>query len=170
MSVEYDKYLEQHRGNVANGWEWLKENIPEVSVYIDECDNMIKYEHDDSKNYIAEYRAYDDYFYGKNRSFTVVQNFNYAWLHHIHSNPHHWQHWVLINDDPNEGEVVLEMPRKYAIEMICDWWAFSWAKDNLHEIFKWYNEHKDYIKLHPRTRAFVEDLLDRIGERLEDEL
>ena len=74
------------------------------------------------------------------------------------------------NDDPNEGEVVLEMPRKYTIEMICDWWAFSWARGNLHEIFQWYNERKEYIKLHPRTRAFVEDILDRIGERLEDGL
>ena len=170
MSVEYDNYLEQHRGNVAKGWEWLKENIPEVGVYIDECDQLISYYHDASKNDVVEYRAYDDYFYGKNRSFTVVQNFNYAWLHHIHNNPHHWQHWILVHDDPDEPETILEMPRKYAIEMICDWWAFSWAKDNLHEIFKWYNEHKDYIKLHPRTRAFVEDLLDRIGERLEDEL
>ena len=170
MSVEYDNYLLQHRGNVTKGWEWLKENIPEVGVYIDECDNLIKYNHDSSKDTPHEYKAYDDYFYGKNRSFGVVQAFNYAWLHHIHNNPHHWQHWVLIHDDPDEPETILEMPRKYALEMICDWWAFSWNSGNLHEIFKWYNEHKDYIKLHPRTRAFVEDMLDRIGERLEDEL
>lgn len=170
MSVEYDNYLAQHRENVAKGWEWIKENIPSMSVYIDDCDSLIKYNHDASKNEPCEYKAYDDYFYGKNRSFSVVQDFNYAWLHHIHNNPHHWQHWVLIHDDPDEAETILEMPHKYAIEMICDWWAFSWAKNNLHEVFKWYAEHKEYIKLHPRTRAFVEDLLDRIGERLEDEL
>ena len=70
-------------------------------------------------------------------------------------NPHHWQHWVLINDDPGEGEVLLEMPYNYIIEMICDWWAFSWEKGNLSEIFSWYDEHKDYIKLHPNTRETV---------------
>ena len=80
MSVEYDNYLDQHRGNVKKAWEWLKENIPEVEVYIDDCDSLISYDHDYSKNDICEYKAYDDYFYGKNRSFGVVQAFNYAWL------------------------------------------------------------------------------------------
>lgn len=41
-------------------------------------------------------------------SYEVVENFNRAWLLHIHRNPHHWQHWVLINDDPELGETVLE--------------------------------------------------------------
>lgn len=170
MSIEYDNYLNEHRNNVKKSWEWIKENIPELAVYASECDELVNYGHDASKNDAFEYDAYDAYFYGNNKSFNVIQNFKHAWLQHIHNNPHHWQHWILINDDPNEGEVILEMPREYAIEMVCDWWAFSWAKDNLHEIFKWYHEHKDYIKLHPRTRAFVEDILERIGERLEGEI
>ncbi len=28
--------------------------------------------------------------------------FNTAWLKHIHRNPHHWQHWVLFEDNPSE--------------------------------------------------------------------
>ena len=54
-------------------------------------------------------------------------------------------------------------------EMICDWWAFSWAKGNLHEIFKWYDEHKKYMKLHTNTRKKVEDILGRIKEKLDEE-
>ena len=59
--------------------------------------------------------------------------------------PHHWQYWVLINDNPEEGEVLIEMPYNYILEMICDWWAFSWAKGNLNEIFPWYEERKRII-------------------------
>ncbi len=56
----------------------------------------------------------------------------------------------------------------YMAEMVCDWWAFSWAKEDLLEIFKWYDEHKDYMKLHPNTRKNVEEILDRIKEKLEE--
>lgn len=124
-------------------------------------------EHDASKSKPDEYEAYDAYFYGGNRSYAVVQAFQRAWLLHIHRNPHHWQHWVLINDDPGEGEVLLEMPYNYIIEMICDWWAFSWAEGNLSEIFSWYDEHKDYIKLNPKTRETVEDILWELGDGLD---
>lgn len=98
----------------------------------------------------------------------MVQDFNKAWLAHIHRNPHHWQHWVLINDDPKLGEIVLDMPYEYIIEMICDWWAFSWSSGNLYEIFNWYNEHEEYMKLSEKTRKTVEDILDKIKKKLDD--
>ena len=85
---------------------------------------------------------------------------------HIHENPHHWQHWVLNNDEPEEGEVILEMDYIYIIEMICDWWAFSWQKGDLSEIFSWYDKHQKYIKLAPNTRKTVEDILWALRGRL----
>lgn len=167
MSREYDNYIKQHKENVMKGFEWIEENLPEILIFLDPVfiKNVIA-KHDESKYDTEEYSAYDIYFYRNNRSYKVVQDFNRAWLHHIHNNPHHWQHWVLINDDPNEGEKYIEMPYEYIIEMICDWWAFSWDRDNLYEIFDWYNDHKDYIKLHNNTRKTVEDILDRIKQRL----
>ena len=60
------------------------------------------------------------------------------------------------------------MPYKYIIEMICDWWAFSWNKGNLYEIFDWYNERKDYIKLHERSRKTVEKILGMIKAKLDE--
>ena len=97
----------------------------------------------------------------------MVQNFKVAWLNHIHRNPHHWQYWILVNDDSNEGEILLEIPYHYIIEMICDWWAFSWEKGNLSEVFDWYNQHKDYMKLGSKTRYTVEDILSKIKKKLE---
>lgn len=167
MSLQYDNYLEQHRENVAKGFRWLEENIPGVIVNKPNAEWNVVYNHDASKNEPDEYEAYDAYFYGNNKSYAVMQAFNEAWLKHIHRNPHHWQHWVLINDDPKNGEIILEMPYEYIIEMICDWWAFSWNKGNLYEIFNWYNEHKDYMKLAPLTRKTVEKILDEIRTKLD---
>lgn len=168
MSIQYDNYLTNHKNNVYRGYEWIRNNIPDILKPDVAYEYQLMYNHDTSKSSDQEYHAYDAYFYGRNRSYQVVQDFNRAWLHHIHHNPHHWQHWVLINDNPNEGEIILDMPHLYIIEMICDWWAFSWAKDNLYEIFNWYDEHKDYMKLSDRTRKTVEDILNKIKSKLDE--
>ena len=166
MSVQYDNYLTEHKENVAKGFRWLQENIPEVIE--DGLEWQICFNHDASKTDPEEYDAYDAYFYGNNRSYLVVQNFNKAWLRHIHNNPHHWQHWILINDEPKEGMVVIDMPYIYVVEMICDWWAFSWKKGDLNEIFDWYEDRKDYMKLSANTRRSVEYILGKMKDKLEE--
>ena len=167
MSISYDQYLDQHRKNVLKGFDWLVDNLPDFFNGVDThaiATQILR--HDSSKTSPEEYGAYKEYFYGGNRSFRVVRNFQKAWLHHIHNNPHHWQHWVLINDEPDEGEVALEMPYECIIEMICDWWAFSWQKGDLSEIFSWYDKHQKYIKLASNTRRIVEDILWELRDRL----
>lgn len=166
MSSQYDNYLTEHKENVAKGFRWLQENIPEVIE--DGFEWQICFNHDASKTDPEEYDAYDAYFYGNNRSYSVVQNFKKAWLRHIHNNPHHWQHWILINDDPKEGMVVIDMPYIYVVEMICDWWSFSWKKGDLNEIFGWYEDRKDYMKLSANTRRSVEYILGRMKDKLEE--
>ena len=168
MSREYDLYLEQHKKAVADGFYWIKKNLPEliVDLYGVDYEHQIAFDHDTSKTNLDEYVPYDLYFYGGNRSYQVVQDFNYAWLKHIHRNPHHWQYWVLNNDEPTQGQIILEMPYQYILEMICDWWAFSWRSGDLTEIFTWYDNHKDYMKLGERTRVTVEDILAQIKTKL----
>lgn len=170
MSVQYDNYLEQHKGNVRKGYEWIRDNLPDLLIDIYGVDYawQIGVAHDASKSEPEEYSAYDRYFYGKNRSYQVVQDFNYAWLHHIHCNKHHWQYWILINDNPNEGEILMDMPYNYILEMICDWWAFSWNSGNLYEIFNWYEKHKDYMKLSDKTSKTVNDILGKIRAKLDE--
>ena len=168
MSIQYDNYLTNHKNNVYRGYQWISENLPDILKPDVAYEYQLMYGHDASKSSDQEYHAYDAYFYGRNRSYQVVQEFNRAWLHHIHHNPHHWQHWILINDNPNEGEIILDMPHLYIIEMICDWWAFSWAKGNLYEIFNWYDEHKDYMKLSDKTRKTVDDILAKIKTKLDE--
>ena len=169
MSQQYDRYLKQHKENVEKGFYWISENLPGLLCKDDNFfDIKMCLSHDASKTSLDEYRAYDAYFYGGNKSFKVVEDFRRAWLLHIHRNPHHWQYWVLINDEPSEGEIVLDMPYTYIIEMICDWWAFSWSKGELLEIFKWYDSHKDHMKLSDKTRSTVEWILGSIKNKLYD--
>lgn len=161
---EYAEYLKQHIGNVQKGFQWLldKHIVADESGVLKE---QIR-KHDESKEDPIEWNPYRDYFY-MNGDETA---FNFAWLHHIHYNPHHWQHWVLINDDNaigTEGKMLaMQMPKQYIIEMICDWWAFSWSKGDLNEIFNWYDKNKDCMVLHEQTRKDVEELLGIIKKHL----
>lgn len=168
MSHQYEQYLDQHKENVKKSFHWIRDNIPELIKPGYDLEHQICFAHDSSKTEQDEYGAYDAYFYGGNKSFSVVQNFNKAWLLHIHRNPHHWQYWVLINDNQEEGEILIEMPYNYILEMICDWWSFSWAKGNLNEIFPWYEARKDYIRLHNSSRLAVEGILALIKNKLEE--
>ena len=164
MSYLYDEYLHDHISGVRKGYSWLIEKgIMPMSVDLtpEDIDG-----HDKSKYGKKEYDAYDKYFYGGNKSFKVVRDFNYAWLHHIHHTEHHWQYWVLQHDD--EPEEILEMPEKYVYEMICDWWSFSWKSGDLYGIFDWYEKHKD-MKLHQNTRKLVEDILEKVKAELDKE-
>ncbi len=172
MSAQYDLYLQQHKANVCKGFQWMFWKLPDLLKDVKKWTvllNNIEFDHDNSKLNPDEYEAYDDYFYGGNRSHKVVEEFNKAWLHHIHHNPHHWQYWVIINDDPGEGMTLLDIPFEYIIEMICDWWSFSWQKGNLFEIFDWYDKHREYMKLSPKTRNTVESILKAIKEKLLEE-
>lgn len=165
MSNQYDAYLTKHKDGVSKAFEWINSNMHEF-IYPNETKlrNQIA-THDESKFSSEEYYAYDAYFYGINKTFMVVENFNKAWLHHIHNNPHHWQHWVLLQD---EGTVVcVDMPMNYIVEMICDWWSFSWTDGNLFEIFDWYEDNKKNMDLSDVTRTVVEDMLNQMHEILE---
>ena len=135
----YNEYLRGHIGNTEKAFNWLIENLPELfsEFDVDYLGAQVSM-HDISKYSDYEYDAYCEYFYGDSKTGEVKENFDYAWLHHIHHNPHHWQYWLLQED---EGTLkALEMPKEYVLEMISDWWSFSWKANDLYEIFNWYND------------------------------
>lgn len=169
MSKEYDEYLYEHIEHVTNAYDWLRHHLPEVAAPYGGLSTFLYLgHHDESKYSREEYIPYDEYFYGDKNVQGVREAFNYAWLHHIHNNPHHWQYWVLINDDPEEGTVALDIPYQYVIEMICDWWSFSWKTGNLYEIFDYYDTHKKHMILSKNTRELVEEILGKIKVKLDE--
>lgn len=164
MSVQYDEYLKKHIHNVEVALEWILECLPEITAGFD-ADYLghIISSHDKSKWGPEEYDAYDKKFYSEE---DVTDEFDRAWLHHQKHNPHHWQYWVLPKDD---GSIkAIEMPEEAVIEMFCDHWSFSWEKGNLYEIFDWYEENRDKMQLHDKTRKFYEYILERLKDRLDE--
>mgnify|MGYP007069858149 CR=1 FL=1 len=184
MSLQYDAYLKEHIDNVYNGYLWILGHIePEKldkllpGIKWDSLMMQIK-SHDWSKRTEEEYGAYDAYFYGTGsgpagKAPEVQRAFDRAWLHHIHNNLHHWQHWVLIDDegDNSNGDKYkpLDIPNECIIEMICDWWSFSWKKGDLREIFNWWDEHLDKVIMTDSSREKVEGLLAMIREGIEQD-
>lgn len=166
MSKKYDEYIIEHKRAVTMAYDWLRKNLEGITSQDiwDKTEYLISI-HDNSKYDENEYKAYDTHFYG-NKSYQAEVDFEVAWLKHIHKNPHHWQHWVLYHDDPNKPYTYLEMPTEYMIEMICDWWSFSWRKGDLREIFNWYEEHKIQMLLNVSTREQVVLILDMIKHKL----
>lgn len=172
MSEAYDQYLNEHISSVKNGWQWMKDHLIEnldigEPINIWEIDKRVG-SHDESKTKPDEYYAYDRWFYGGNQSYADKIAFETAFLKHMHRNPHHWQYWILTHDNSGEPETEIEMPIPYVFEMICDWWSFSWRKGDLYEIFSWWDEHKDYIKLEKHTRELVEKILNGMKKTLDE--
>lgn len=165
---EYNKYLFEHKQNVINGYNWIKANLPEVLENVEnitELDIQLQ-NHDSSKFGNYEYYPYLEYFYGE-KTAEVKSKFNYAWLHHIHSNPHHWQHWVLLEDDNGNNYLALDIPYNYIIEMFCDHWSFSWKTGNLYEIENWYKQNINKIRFSKKTKEMYEFILNSVIVKLE---
>ena len=57
---------------------------------------------------------------------------------------------------------------KYIVEMVLDWWSFSWRSGRLTEIFDWYDERKENMLLSDRTRAVLEGLLYSLRKKISE--
>lgn len=87
----------------------------------------------------------------------VDEAFDRAWLHHQKWNAHHWQYWVMIKDS---GEsIALEMPERFAREMVADWSGASMAIRGYDDTLNWYAKNRKKMILHASTRSLVERLL-----------
>ena len=162
MSLEYDIMLERHKGHVKSGYLWIKRYLPEVLVAGYDYDFCIEH-HDESKRNPEEYNPTDAFLFGP-EDVNKRENYRRAQLAHRHKNPHHWEFWILHTS--STPPMILDMEYPYIIEMICDWWAFSWEEGDLFAIFDWYAEHKHNIKLSKKTKRTVEDIMARMETRL----
>ena len=128
--------------------------------------------HDWSKFRPSEFFPYAEHFYGKGKDIksgrdetgyykptdTGDRAFDFAWLLHQKRNRHHWQWWIIPDED---GETMFFIPRKYAIEMLSDWRGAGRAQGTP-DVMAWYEKNKDKMRLDPVSRQHIEgDLLYR---------
>ena len=156
--VRYDKYLKyvlKHKWYVCI--ECWKDGLYWQGII-----------HDMSKLLPSEFFPYARHFYGKEHddiakgrkdgyykpTDTGDKEFDFAWLLHQKRNRHHWQWWILPEDDG--GLKILDMPGKYIDEMICDWQGAGKAQKSTLTTSEWYNKHKDKMQLSRITQDQLE--------------
>ncbi|GAH17846.1 unnamed protein product, partial [marine sediment metagenome] len=66
--------------------------------------------------------------------------------------------WMLQEDDG--GMFCLEMTPVYVKEMLCDWKGAGKAQKSELSVKEWYENHKTKMRFHPKTRDYLEKLLD----------
>ncbi|WP_231687657.1 DUF5662 family protein [Bacillus sp. CHD6a] len=121
--------------------------------------------HDLSKFSSKEFVPYAKKFFSdRELSAEDEMKWKYAWLHHQNKNKHHAEYWVV---DP-QNKTALPMPRKYLIEMVCDWRSFS---------RKWGRKMKqseldltEKLVLHPDSKRELELIMLRKREADNNEL
>jgi len=162
--LQYLSYMLRHKWFVF--LECCKLGIPLLGII-----------HDWSKFLPSEWLPYADYFYGKGKkgikedkdeiSYYKTENtndfsFNFAWLLHQKRNKHHWQWWILQED--NGGKVVFPMPLKYRKEMLADWKGTGRAQ-GAPNTSAWYRNNRHKMLLDEQTRQWIEKALREMEEK-----
>jgi len=113
--------------------------------------------HDISKFSPKEFVPYAQKFYSGKKDEIIEMKWKYAWLNHQHKNKHHWNYWI-VNQETKEA---LPIPRKYLVEMWCDWRSFSrkWGRrvketDLTDKMIK-----SEGVILNPKSRQELEELI-----------
>lgn len=152
-----ESYLESLKLHIAY--------VQEAGKLLGVPDNQLEI-HDQSKYSEYEFPHYANQFFGVKNS----TNFAYAWNHHIHNNPHHWQHWIFSDgynpEDSNLENGAMIMPENYALEMIADWMGAEMAYGGSWDMTKWVESNYNRIKLHTQTREYVTSVLKSLGYNL----
>ena len=154
----YLKYIDEHRNYVYTAFLRFGKTIClALSLVQGEYDILRRYVsgHDNSKYGPDEFDGYRQFFYPKEGEEKNKDWFNKAWNHHYMINPHHWEYHL---EKPDEAR---EMPKLNIAEMVLDWIAMSMKFKN--SPVTWYNQNKDKIVLHKKTRNQVEQVLSALS-------
>lgn len=163
---KYRKYVETHIANVKQSFDWISSNCPEVFA---DCD--MEYlsreidEHDLSKYSEEEFYPYARYFYLDKNNPVYKKEFDKAWNHHQKTNKHHWEYWLLRDD---EKVIPLDMPAEEIAHEICDWMSFGFKNGNLLNIGSYYQMNKGKMLMSPKTRKSLEERLQMLVYKINE--
>ena len=115
--------------------------------------------HDLSKLMPTEFIQYAKYFASGKKTYI-----EYKWLDHMHRNRHHWQYWIVIDNEGND--YTLRMPDRYVKEMLCDWMAVAKEEQpkgkDIQHVVDWYKARRNVIRLHELSRRCLEVTLEKV--------
>jgi len=132
--------------------------------------------HDLSKFSWAEFRIGARYFMddqSPHNGERAEYGYSTAWLHHKGRNKHHLEYWLDYDVKGDHRIAGMRMPEKYVAEMVADRIAASkiYKKEKYTDSspLEYYMQKRDYHILHPETQALLEQLLNMLAEKGEDE-
>ena len=98
--------------------------------------------------------------------------FSKAWLHHKGRNKHHFEYWIDVSVNKEAGLVGNRRPMLFVIEMVMDRIAacrvYKGKEYTDSAPWEYYEKTRQFITIHPETRALLERLLwmlKKKGER-----
>lgn len=117
--------------------------------------------HDLSKFSLTEIRGAVKYWNDTKSSLAYEKELNgysETFLHHRGRNPHHYEYWIHSLD---EGGIPAEMPRKYVLELICDYLAAckTYGGNPRNEL-DWWIQVSPSIKMHEQTKFYIYRVFD----------
>lgn len=91
-----------------------------------------------------------------------VNGYSMGWFHHRGRNPHHYEYW---QDNFDKGGEPVLMPKKYAVEMLCDYLgaakAYTGKNFTMESEWNWWlNKKSKGIAMHPNTIKFIDICLE----------
>lgn len=128
--------------------------------------------HDLSKYTWEEFRTGVRYYQG-NRSPNAAEKeekgYSSAWLHHKGRNKHHFEYWTDVSTKEQNWKIVgVKMPINYLVEMVMDRIAASkiYQGKNYTDAspYEYFARNKDYIVMHPETKAMLNKILLMLKE------
>lgn len=153
---KYRDELDKHRNDFEERLLLFLNSVnPNESFLTPECINKFKDLigiHDVTKYGEDEFEYYriDHYPVNEKEKKDNEDELKVAKKHHYKHNPHHWQHWLDDNGEPTPIPII------YCVEMVVDWDLEEPGKS----AYQYYQENKDEMKIHPRSREYIERLLE----------
>lgn len=164
-----------HKARVKEAYNFFKD-----IGFIDKCKKFMTFNestldklietHDDSKLCEPEFSCYRQWWYPAPWERRSKVKLNTGLIHHLNTNPHHFQYYITYETKYNDGEKILKMPNEYILEMLCDWYSFSIKDNNLFGIFDWWEKENNKMILNTTTRNTIETCLSRLKTLLNKEV
>ena len=160
----------RHKIN-SNAWNHFVTITHHKLVVMDGCFRVGLFRqgllHDLSKYSWTEFKTGVRYYQGTrspNAAEKEERGYSEAWLHHKGRNKHHFEYWTDVSTREEKWKIMgVKMPVNYLVEMVMDRIAASKIYQGKNytdgSAYEYFARSKDYIVMHPETKAMLEKIL-----------
>ena len=160
-----------------NGWKHFCTITRHKWIVMKNCFRVGLYRqgllHDLSKYSPAEFKTGVLYYQGTrspNAAEKEEKGYSEAWLHHKGRNKHHFEYWTDVSTAADHWQIVgVKMPVNYFAEMVMDRIAASkiyLGREYTDAApYRYFSRSKDYLVMHPETKAMLERVLRMLMEK-----